>query len=145
MNLTEIYLLLFTDTLVSNLAINPSSELVIHSMKIFNSYNPYIIIVVAAVSFSIASCINYLLGIICHKVLAPLVTEEVMSSQNKIEQIRRSRYLFLLLALSFVPFFSKFILVFAGFCRINLSLTIIIAVFVKLAYYSYFMLYQSPL
>ena len=142
MNLTEIYLLLFTDTLVSNLAINPSSELVIYSMKVFNSYNPYIIIAITAVSFSIASCINYLLGIICHKILAPLASEEASSSQNKIEQIRRSNYLFLLLVLSAVPFFGKFIIVFAGFCRINLSLTLAIAAFVKLVYYSYFMLFQ---
>lgn len=142
MNLTEIYLLLFTDTLVSNLAINPSSELVIYSMKIFNSYNPYIIIAVAAVSFSIATCINYLLGMICHKILAPLKDEEASSSQNKIGQIRRSNYLFLLLTLSAIPFFGKFILVFAGFCRVNFSLTITIAVIVKLAYYSYFILYQ---
>lgn len=142
MNLTEIYLLLFTNTLVSNLAINPSSELVIYSMKVFNSYNPYIIIAVTTVSFSIASCINYLLGIICHKILAPLASEEASSSQNKIEQIRRSNYLFLFLVLSAVPFFGKFIVVFAGFCRINLSLTLAIAVFVKIVYYSYFMLFQ---
>ncbi len=142
MNLTEIYLLLFTDTLISNLAINPSSELVIYSMKVFNSYNPYIIIAVATVSFFIASCINYLLGIICHKILAPLASEEASSSQNKIEQIRHSNYLFLFLVLSAAPFFGKFIIVFGGFCRINLSLTLAIAVFVKLVYYSYFMLFQ---
>lgn len=143
MNLTEMYLLLFTDTLVTNLAINTSAELVIHSMKIFNSYNHYLIILVSTISFAFASSINYLLGLICHKVLAPLTNEDVVSSQNKIEQIRRSRYLLLFLALSAVPFFGKFILVFAGFCRINLSLTIAITVFSKLVYYSYFMLYQS--
>jgi len=140
MNLTEIYLLLFTDTLVSNLAINTSAELVIHSMKIFNSYNPYTIIVVSTISFALASSINYLLGIICHKVLAPLANDEIALSQNKIEQIRRSKYFLLLLLLSAAPFFGKFVLVFAGFCRINLILTITIAVFAKLVYYSYFML-----
>jgi membrane protein YqaA with SNARE-associated domain len=72
-----------------------------------------------------------------------LTNEDVVSSQNKIEQIRHSRYLLLFLALSAVPFFGKFILVFAGFCRTNLSLTIAITVFSKLIYYSYFMLYQS--
>jgi membrane protein YqaA with SNARE-associated domain len=143
MNLTEMYLLLFTDTLVTNLAINTSSELVINSMKIFNSYNPYAIILVSTTSFALASSINYLLGIICHKVLSPLTNEDIVSSQSKIEQIRRSRYLLLFLALSAVPFFGKFVLVFAGFCRINLSLTIAIVIFSKLVYYSYFMLYQA--
>jgi membrane protein YqaA with SNARE-associated domain len=140
MNFTEIYLLLFTDSLVSNLAINTSSELVIHSMKVFNSYNPYVIIIISTVAFTVASCINYLFGIICHKILSPLAGEEVKSAPSRIEQVHHFRYL--LLVLSFVPFFGKFIPVFAGFCRINLRLTIIIVFFVKLIYYAYFILYQ---
>ena len=114
MNLTEIYTLLFTDTLFSNFAFNTSSELALYSMQIFELYNPYIIIAVASAAFLVSCCINYIIGVVCYKILSPLNTEE-KNGTIRIDIIRTSKYLPLLLLLSAVPFFGKFVILFAGF------------------------------
>ena len=141
MNLIEIYLLLFTDSLVTNLVINPSSEIIIDSMQVFHSYNPYIIIVTATAAFTAASLINYLFGRLCYKILAPVAANESKSLENKVNILRKWEYIILLL--SFVPFFGKFILLIAGFCRINIFKTIAISVLVKFIYYAWFVLHQT--
>ena len=139
MNLIEIYTLLFADTIVSNFAFNTSEELAIYSMRVFGLYNPYIVIAVAALAFFIACCINYVLGIICYRVLSPLNSEE--NTENiKIDIVRNSKYLPLLLMLSAVPFFGKFVVLFAGFCKVRPILAIGISGLAKLVYYIIFML-----
>lgn len=138
MNPLEIYTLLFTDTLVSNFAFNASSEMATSSMKIFGLHDPYIVVMVAALAFSVSCCINYVLGIICYKILSPLNSEE--NKENiKIDLVRNSKYLPLLLLLSAVPFFGKFIILFAGFCKVRPMLAICIGSLAKLVYYAIFM------
>ncbi len=139
MNLTEIYTLLFTDTLVSNFAFNASSEIAISSMKIFGLHDPYIIVVVAALAFFASCCINYVLGVICYRILSPLNSEE--NNKNiKIDLVRNNKHLPLLLLLSAVPFFGKFIILFSGFCKVRPLLAISIGSLAKLVYYAIFML-----
>jgi membrane protein YqaA with SNARE-associated domain len=141
MNKTEIYSLLFTDTLVANLAFTPSAEVAIYTMKIFNNYNNYLIIIITASAFFIASCINYALGMACYKILAPFNAQERKLSLSRIEQLRNSKYLFLFLALGAVPFFGKFVSFAAGFCRVNVILAIAFISCIKCAYYIYFIMF----
>ena len=138
MDQLEIYLLLFTDSLVSNFAINNSTELAIFSMKIFSSlYNPYIVLATATCAVVVAFSANYLLGNACYKILAPMNAEESNQDNSKrIEAIRRSKLLPIILLLSGIPFFGKFIILFAGFCRVPFFKTIIIGSFGKFIYYS---------
>lgn len=138
MDQLEIYLLLFTDSLVSNFAINNSTELAIFSMKIFsNLYNPYIVLATASCAIIIAFSANYLLGIACYKILAPTNVEESSKGTSKrIEAIKASKILPIILLLSGTPFFGKFIILFAGFCRVPFFKTIIIGSFGKFIYYS---------
>lgn len=138
MNQLEIYLLLFTDSLVSNFAINNSTELAIFSMKTFSSlYNPYIVLATATCAVIVAFSANYVLGIACYKILAPMnVAESNKDNSKKIEAIRQSKILPLILLLSGVPFFGKFIILFAGFCRVPFIKTIIIGSFAKFVYYT---------
>lgn len=132
----EIYLLLFTDTLVSNFAFNNSAELAIFSMKVFGFYNPYIVIITASVAAAIAYGANYLLGIACYKILAPMNNEESGGNNSKrIEAIRANKFLPLLIILSGVPFFGKFIILFAGFCRVPALMTIALGALAKFIYY----------
>lgn len=138
MNQLEIYLLLFTDTLVSNFAINNSTELAISSMKTFSGlYNPYIVLMTATCAVLAAFSANYVLGIACHKILAPMnVSESNKSNSERIQVIRNFKFLPLILLLSSIPFFGKFIILFAGFCRIPFIKTIIIGSFAKSIYYA---------
>ena len=136
MNHLEIYLLLFTDTLVSNFAFNNSTELAVFSMKVFGFYNPYIVIFTASAAVAIAYCANYLLGIACYKILAPMNNDESGADNSKrIEAIRASKFLPLIILLSGVPFFGKFVILFAGFCRIPFFMTIALGTLAKFIYY----------
>ncbi len=133
----EIYLLLFTDTLVSNFAFNNSTELAIFSMKIFGLHNPYIVILTASSAVIIAYYVNYILGIACFKILSPMSHEENgTENSKKIEAIRTFKFLPLILLLSGIPFFGKFVILFAGFCRTPIIMTIIVGTVAKFIYYT---------
>jgi membrane protein YqaA with SNARE-associated domain len=137
----EIYSLLFTDSLVSNFTFNISTELALHSMKIFGLYNSYLVILLASLAFMLAACINYGLGILCYNILAPLKKSEGTNANNiNTDKIRRNKYLPFFLLLSAVPFFGKFIMLFAGFCKVRPMLAISIGSLSRLIYYSIFML-----
>jgi membrane protein YqaA with SNARE-associated domain len=137
MDQLEIYLLLFTDTFVSNFAFSNTTELALFSMKIFGVYNPYIVILTASGAIALVYLTNYILGMVCYKILSPLNEEEGRANNSKkIEAIRSNKFLPLILLLSGVPFFGKFIILFAGFCRVRLLLAISIGTFAKLVYYT---------
>lgn len=140
MSLFEMYSLLFTDTLVSNFAFNISTELALHSMKIFGLYNSYLVTMVASLAFMLAACINYGLGILCYNILSPLKSEENNASSINTDKMRRNKYLPIFLMLSALPFFGKFIMLFAGFCKVRPILAISIGSLSRLIYYSLFML-----
>ncbi|CAN0577544.1 unnamed protein product [Ectocarpus sp. 12 AP-2014] len=138
MNQLEIYLLLFTDTLVSNFAINNSTKLAISSMKTFSGlYNPYIVLITATCAVITSFSANYVLGIACYKILAPMnAAESNKGNSEKIEVIRNLKLLPFILLLSGAPFFGKFVILFAGFCRIPFIKTIIIGSIAKFIYYA---------
>lgn len=138
MDHTEIYALLFTDTLTSNLAINISGELVLPSMKVFGNYDNFQILLVALAAYCIAICLNYVLGILCFKVLSPINSRDVENSKRVLDKIKNSKAIYLLLILSAVPFFGKFILVFLGFLRFRCSHTLLLGGIMKLLYLSYY-------
>lgn len=140
MTLFETYTLLFIDTLVSNFAFNSSTEMAINAIKIFDSYNTYLVILAASFAFMFSSCINYIFGMACYKILSPLNTEEGESLNDRTKQMRSSPYLPLLLMLSALPFFGKFVMLFAGFCNVRPLQALAISSGSRLAYYSLFML-----
>lgn len=160
MNQFEIYLLLFTDVLTSNFAFNASSELVLNTMKSFGNYNNWLILLVAIIAYIFSVCINYIFGTICYKILAPATKNEgavehqqlsknedkdnnvVKNKSNieinkKISNIQNFKFLPLIIAISFVPFFGKFIILLSGFCRVNFKTLFMISIFTKFVYYSF--------
>ena len=130
----ETYLLLFTDVLTSNFAFNISSELVLDTMQIFGNYNKHLMLLVATAAYMFSICINYIFGTICYKILAPS-NQKAPELNSKIEYIRNSRFLLVIIAVSCLPFFGKFIILFSGFCQINFKKTLITSLFAKLIYY----------
>jgi membrane protein YqaA with SNARE-associated domain len=139
MSLVETYFLLFTDTLVNNLAFNVSSEVMIEVMSVFGNYEISIIILVATLAFTIAGIINYIFGKAVYKILIPTSQNSELSAK-RLQKIQNSRYLPLFLMLSAIPFFGKFILLLAGFCQIRFVLAITIASFARFGYYLYLIL-----
>jgi membrane protein YqaA with SNARE-associated domain len=132
MKIQEEYLLLFTDSLVSNLAINPTEEFAIYSMKIFGIYENSIIIITATIAFLIAVLINYFFGRFIN-----LAFSNSATSGKQFFMIRLRQYIWLLLAFSFIPFWGKFFPVLAGVIKARLSYVLVICAIVKCSYYIY--------
>jgi membrane protein YqaA with SNARE-associated domain len=130
----ETYLLLFTDVLVSNFAFNISPDIVFGAMKIFE-YDKKLMILVASMAYATSIIINYLLGIVCYKILAPVNSNET-DLNSKIKYINNFKFLPLIIALSCIPFFGKFIILLGGFAKVNFKLIFFIALIAKVVYYS---------
>ncbi len=133
----EKYMLILSDTLFANLAIDNSMEIAIYSVAIFGNYNPLLVLVFALAGYTVASVLNYILGRVVFNILKPRDEEKRLKSESNINFIRGSKYLPLILLFSLVPFWGKFVPLFAGFCKVNLRLTIAICILSKLAYYCY--------
>jgi membrane protein YqaA with SNARE-associated domain len=88
-------------------------------------------------AYCIAICLNYVLGILCFKVLSPINSRDVEHSKMVLDRFKNSKIIYLLLMLSVVPFFGKFIVLFSGFCRIKFKTVLIISILTKLVYYSF--------
>jgi CBS domain-containing protein len=63
--------------------------------------------------------------------------EEQNQLNTKINSIKNSKLLAVIIAISFLPFFGKFIVLFSGFCRIKFKTVLIISILTKLVYYSF--------
>ncbi len=138
--MTEIYSLLFTDIFTSNIVFCFNSEIAIASMKVFNLHNKFHIIIISICAYFLAACFNYFFGMTCYKILAPS-TQEQPHKNDKIIQFRNGQIIYILLMLSGIPFFGKFIILMAGFIRLNFFKAILISIISKLIYYIYFVMF----
>lgn len=129
MNKSELYALLFTDSFTSNLAINTNLEFIVYSMKTFGGYNVIHLIVLSSAAMSLAFCANYLLGMVLSFAFKQSSIE--INEKFKLD----FKYLVFILLLSAVPFFGKFISLFAGFLRINILKVLPVCISAKICYY----------
>lgn len=139
MSLTENFMLIFTDTLIANIVFCFTNELAISTVKIFDHHNVYITIATAIFAFILASIFNYIFGTICFKILKPMQikredVKDLTSNTNK------NNYSYLILILSAIPFFGKFMMFFAGFAKINFKKALFVTVLSKALYYIYFII-----
>ncbi len=135
---TEAYFLLFTDILMSNFAFNSSRGIILDSMKIFGNYDIKLMLLISIIAYSFSIIINYFLGRISYNIIAPLNDNKKLENAP-IHQVKKLKLLPMIIVLSFIPFFGKFIIFFLGFCRIRLTNLLLIAVSVKLVYYFYYL------
>ena len=144
MNCFENYTLLFTDTLTSNLVFIFKSEMALSIMKVFGYYDVWLMVIIASFANICAGVINYIFGITTFKILkspAHNSNDHINQlSQIRINKFKKSQFIPIFLLLASVPFWGKFVLLFAGFIRLNFVKTIIITSFAKIVYYAYFIL-----
>jgi membrane protein YqaA with SNARE-associated domain len=134
MNKVESYSLLFTDSLISNLAINPSSEFVIYSMKAFANYDNTLIFVIAVAASFISITLNYFFGKVLKNILNISPSTSVNTKQKTAAAFFNKYYIFFL-ALSVIPVCGKFVQVIAGVFDVKYSRVISICMFLKTIYY----------
>jgi membrane protein YqaA with SNARE-associated domain len=135
----EIYLLLFTDSFVSSLAINTSKEIMVYTIKAFNSANREITIIVVTVASLVANFANYFFGKVLYNIFDRTgIEQQRLTRNNRLLKLAKYNRIFLLL--SIIPFFGKFVPVIAGFSKFPMISTILICSGLKFGYYIYLMI-----
>ena len=135
MNQIEVYTLLFTDSLVSNLVISLDKELIFHTMKVFGDHNKVAIVLTSTTASIFANCINYFLG----RVLFNFFYLTKNNMGNRVYDAYSqfiARYHVFVLMLSIIPFWGKFIILLTGFTKVNFFRVIGISGLMKLCYYT---------
>lgn len=136
----EKYMLILSDSLFANLAVDNSMEIAIYSVAIFGNYNSLLVLAFALAGYTVAAILNYILGRVMFNILRPRDEETRKKSESNMNFIKSSRYLPLILMFSVMPFWGKFVPLFAGFCKVNVRLTMGVCILSKLAYYTYLLL-----
>lgn len=139
MNQIEVYSLLFTDSLVSNLVISLDNELMVHTMKVLGNHNKVPIILTSTAASIFANCINYFLGRVLFNFFY-LVKNNVGNRVYDAYSQFIARYYVFALMLSIVPFWGKFIILLTGFTKVNFLRVIGISGLMKLCYYTLMLL-----
>ncbi len=136
MNLMENYSLLFTDTLFANFVFSFTDEIAIKAMLVFDTYPKYLIALTALGAYIIACLINYYMGKICYNILAPMNKNEQELMNQRLVLMRGSRIFKFIFLFSAAPFYGKFLILFAGFCKVNLKQTLLITIISKIIFLS---------
>lgn len=134
MNRTESYSLLFTDSLIGNLAINPSSEFIIYSMKMFANYNTVAMFTILLCANFVSITLNYYFGKILKKIFNNSAVTKLSDNQKTAKNLF-NRYYILFLILSVVPICGKFVQVVAGVFDVKYSRVITTCMLLKAIYY----------
>lgn len=129
----ETYFLLFTDVLLSNFAFNFSNEVIFESMQIFGNYNRLLMIASSMCAYTIITPINYYTGKICYRILKD---HNDKSIRPKIyDYLNNTSFLVPIILFSVVPFWGKYLILFAGFARLNFRVVFFISIIAKVVYY----------
>lgn len=131
----SVYSLLFTDSLLGNLAVNLDGELIVHSTIIFNNNN-LLTLTIATIASLLAIIINYLCGRILSRIFVHLSAARSYNNFRLFAQFF-SKYSIFLLCLTIFPLGSKYIPLIAGFAKTNFWRVLFISTLVKLCYYTY--------
>ncbi|MGI4776440.1 MAG: hypothetical protein ACRYE9_05975 [Janthinobacterium lividum] len=134
MDKVESYLLLFTDSLVGNLALNPKGEFVIYTMNLLGCYNKKYMIFIVIAAALVSTCTNYLIGKVLTRILVSYVSC-VPQRRNNLVVKYLLKYNIFLLILAFLPNYGKFIQVFAGFFDYGIAKVLITSILSKFIYY----------
>lgn len=128
MDQLQAYSFLFNDSLQSSLLFIPRLPYALDSMLAFNSYNPYIILIISFFANIIGSSINWILGILCRRL------ETLERFAHRIDSFKKAENFFnqkgkWILLLAAVPLWGSFFTTVAGALRLNFSQFIILVSF----------------
>lgn len=136
MPLLEVYLLLLTDTLTSNIIISVHEELILYTMLMFGSYNKLLILVIVVIASMFATSVNYFFGRILLNIFYYTKDQQKLVRHQLFVQFFQ-KYSHILLIFTVVHMWGKFILLVAGFTKINFSKVLGITTLAKICYYMY--------
>lgn len=138
MSEVEILWFIFVDTFTTNLFFMPGSELAIWVSLKISEVNYYKILVVGFFGVLCGSIVNFVMGTMISKIFQNQFENNVVIQRNsKTLKDIFARYYLLLLAMSFIPVYSKFLILAAGYARFNFVLMVLVTSIFKTIYYGY--------
>lgn len=140
MNYQELYSLIFIDSFVANIVFCFANEIAVETVKVFNNYNVILIIILASSASILAYYIDYLFGRVVFQIVKPFQKEDGKVATEQFRKLSDNNYFKILLMISALTIYGKFIIFFAGFARINSKYIMLTALIMRPIYYSYMLL-----
>ena len=134
----EILFFIVVDSFTANLAFITNSELAVWVALKLSGLLKYKIIGAAFLGVLFANIGNYCLGMIIGNIFINKIVNNPKATNNiGILKILYNNFGIYLLAIGFIPVYSKLVVVLAGFCRYKIYRVILIVTLVKAAYFYY--------
>lgn len=134
----ELFVFILCDTFFSNLVFTIIPELAAWAAPKLSSLPHYAIYSACFLGVFFASICNYIFGIILQRVFSSLTedNENAVKNSSNLNSFMKN-FGHYLLVLSFVPIYSKFIIILAGFTRFNFFASVAITTFMKTVFYAF--------
>jgi membrane protein YqaA with SNARE-associated domain len=133
MNLNEKYVLVFTDTLYSNLILSTQEDFAFAAMYKFGHHTTFLWEVTILATLC-AGAVNYALGKTAYNMFLKAANQDTTDRYYAIQSIWRKFYL-LPFALCLVPSLSKFIILFCGVVNFKFLRSLLLLLIFKYVYY----------
>ena len=132
----EAYLFLLNDTFFSNFVLSTNSEVAVYAMQVFGTYDKFLMFWVLVVGAMCAIIMNYVFGRVLYNLYKFSPDQVIHTKYHKLSNFfaKYGNYIMLLVV---VQPFGRFVVLIAGFVRLGIVRTTIIAVAYKALYYCY--------
>lgn len=132
----ENYLFLFFDSLTAAIILPIKTEAAVHVMSISGLYNNYLIFIIATISSTLGSIINWKIGQI---LIFLKQTKVLIKHKTQIEEaeVKWNKYVIWMLLFSSLKILGNPLSLLAGFLRSGFGKFFTIIIFGKIAYYFY--------
>lgn len=134
MSLSEAYLFLFFDSIMSSMILVPNSIMVFKLMQVFGGYNRALMIIISIAGSAVGSSINYILGRILHSLKQKVDHYKDSDKFTALAQYSNKR-LFVLCVFSFLTLFGVIFTTAAGFLGVNYNRFILLVLVGQCLYY----------
>ncbi|KJV69574.1 YqaA family protein [Candidatus Neoehrlichia procyonis] len=136
-NLIEVYFLLFIDSVVAALILPLNKVVVFKIMHYFGGYNTLLMIIIATLGSLIGNLVNLMLGRIIIYARTEYHHLEEQLQHVFIPYIKKI-ITFLVLTISWIPFWGALVIALSGYFKINIIHTLFAML---ISYLAYFILY----
>jgi membrane protein YqaA with SNARE-associated domain len=144
MNLVDIYIYLFIDSILASLVFVPNVEMAYIVMKIFGCYNTLYMTLIAIVGNVIGSCFSYFFGYIIRGIKNH--TKNYADSEKLLNLAKvADKYLVYLSIFSFLSIWGVILVCAAGFFRVSFSKFLLCVLLGRIGYYVIPILFSSAL
>lgn len=112
---SELLLLVLVDSFTSNLIFIFNSELAVWVTQKLSNIERYKILLAAFLGLLASGVCNYFFGSVIYKIMDSFIDINSIKNNTKLLKSIYQKFYYYLILLSFLPLYSKFVILFAGF------------------------------